>query len=345
MFLKKIFGVIFMLGILLAIIHTSSLAGQLEKDELTFGFIKLADCAPVIIAKEKGFFEDEGLFVTLQAQPNWKVLLDRVIDGQLDGAPMSPGQAIGATAGLGAQADIVAPFAMGLNTLVVSVSDTGTTATDVGHSMTPPPQMPAPRETGTVSGSSVGEPSPEKIFGMRKDFTEKYPHTTVAIVKALLRAAMWLDENNGQNRQEAAKIFARPEYIGAGYDVIVGPVTGVYQHGKGDGSSHFNIYSQKDATCPYYSDAVRYLAQMRRWGQVPDVNPDRWYEETARKVYLPEIWLKAAKELIAEGKMSATDIPQTDGPQSLTGNFVDGIVYDGQKPNAYLVKFFMWNDN
>ena len=77
----------------------------------------------MIIAKEKGFFEDEGLYVTLQAQANWKVLLDRVIDGQLDGAHMLPGQAIGATVGFGTKSDIVAPFAMGLNTLAVTVSN------------------------------------------------------------------------------------------------------------------------------------------------------------------------------------------------------------------------------
>ena len=33
---------------------------DLEKEELKFGFIKLTDCAPIVIAKEKGFFEDEG---------------------------------------------------------------------------------------------------------------------------------------------------------------------------------------------------------------------------------------------------------------------------------------------
>ncbi|HCI08393.1 MAG TPA: nitrate ABC transporter substrate-binding protein, partial [Sulfitobacter sp.] len=59
---------------------------DLEKDELTFGFIKLTDMAPLAVAYENGYFEDEGLFVTLQAQANWKVLLDGVIGGQLDGA-------------------------------------------------------------------------------------------------------------------------------------------------------------------------------------------------------------------------------------------------------------------
>ena len=64
----------------------------LEKTELTFGFIKLTDMAPLAIAYEKGFFEDEGLYVTLEPQANWKVLLDRVIDGELSGAHMLAGQ-------------------------------------------------------------------------------------------------------------------------------------------------------------------------------------------------------------------------------------------------------------
>ena len=35
--------------------------GAPEKEDLKFGFIKLTDMAPLAIAYEKGFFEDEGL--------------------------------------------------------------------------------------------------------------------------------------------------------------------------------------------------------------------------------------------------------------------------------------------
>lgn len=49
---------------------------EMEKSELKFGFIKLTDCAPIVIAKETGFFEAEGLQVEVIAQPNWKQLLD-----------------------------------------------------------------------------------------------------------------------------------------------------------------------------------------------------------------------------------------------------------------------------
>ena len=70
---------------------------DVEKDELTIGFIKLTDMAPLAVAYENGYFEDEGLFVTLEPQANWKVLLDRVITGELDGAHMLAGQPLAAT--------------------------------------------------------------------------------------------------------------------------------------------------------------------------------------------------------------------------------------------------------
>src|SRR5690554_5806936 len=97
--------------------------GWPEKDELTLGFIKLTDMAPIAIAYEKNYFEDEGLYVTLEAQANWKVLLDGVIDGRLDGAHMLAGQPLAATIGYGTQAHIVTPFSMDLNGNAITVSN------------------------------------------------------------------------------------------------------------------------------------------------------------------------------------------------------------------------------
>jgi hypothetical protein len=95
-----------------------------EKDIVKFGFIKLTDCAPLVIAYEKKFFDDEGLLVTLEAQANWKVLLDRVIDGQLDGAHMLAGQPLGATLEIGTKAPIVTALSLALNGNVITVSNT-----------------------------------------------------------------------------------------------------------------------------------------------------------------------------------------------------------------------------
>ena len=97
--------------------------GPAEKPDLKLGFIKLTDMAPLAVAWEQGFFLDEGLFVELEAQANWKVLLDGVITGTLDGAHMLAGQPLGATIGYGTQADIITAFSMDLNGNGITVSN------------------------------------------------------------------------------------------------------------------------------------------------------------------------------------------------------------------------------
>ncbi len=113
------------IGMGLSMVTSSSFAevGEPEKEDLKFGFIKLTDMAPLAIAYEKGYFEDEGLYVKLEAQANWKVLLDRVIDGQLDGAHMLAGQPLGATIGFGTQAHVITAFSMDLNGNGITVSN------------------------------------------------------------------------------------------------------------------------------------------------------------------------------------------------------------------------------
>src|SRR5262245_15888484 len=98
-------------------------APKLEKEQLKLGFIKLTDMAPLAIAYEKGYFEDEGLYVTLEPQANWKVILDRVITGELDGAHMLAGQPLGAAVGFGTKADIITSFSMDLNGNATTVSN------------------------------------------------------------------------------------------------------------------------------------------------------------------------------------------------------------------------------
>ncbi|NKB16196.1 MAG: ABC transporter substrate-binding protein, partial [Sphingomonadales bacterium] len=85
-------------------------AGAIERPSLRLGFIKLTDMAPLAIAVEKGFFAEEGLNVTLEPQANWRVLLDGVVGGQLDGAHMLAGQPIAASLGVGNQAALIAPI-------------------------------------------------------------------------------------------------------------------------------------------------------------------------------------------------------------------------------------------
>jgi nitrate/nitrite transport system substrate-binding protein len=412
---------------------------ELEKDELTFGFIKLTDMAPLAIAYENGYFLDEGLFVTLEAQANWKVLLDGVIGGQLDGAHMLAGQPLAATIGYGTEAHIITPFSMDLNGNGITVSNTvweamkpniptdadgkpqhpisasalapvvesykaagkpfnmgmvfpvsthnyelrywlaagglnpgqytpadttGTIGADVMLSVTPPPQMPATMEAGTIDGYAVGEPwnqqavvkgigvpvitdyelwknNPEKVFGITEAFAEENPNTTLALTKALIRAAIWLDENDNANRAEAVSILARPEYVGADAEVIAASMTGTFEYEPGDVRDvpDFNVFFRYNATYPFYSDAVWYLTQMRRWGQIAEPKDDAWFDETAKSVYRPDIYLEAARMLVEEDLAAEADFPwDSDGYKAPTpaADIIDGIPYDGKTPNAYI---------
>lgn len=419
--------------------------GPAEKTELKFGFIKLTDMVPLAVAYENGYFDDEGLTVELEAQANWKVVLDRVITGELDGSHMLAGQPIGSTIGFGTNAHIVTAFVMDLNGNGLTVANdvwkkmkknipvdangklihpikadalkpvikqakdagqtfpmgmvfpvsthnyeirywlassgihpgfyaplkgdiTGQIKADVLLSVTPPPQMPATLEAGTIKGYMVGEPwnqqavfrgigvpvvtnndihsnFTEKVFGVTKEWADKNPNTHIRVVKALIRAAKWLDENNNANRSAAAKMISASHYVGADYKVIANSMTGVFEYDRGDvrPQPDFNVFFRYNANYPYYSDAIWYLTQMRRWGQIGEAKPDNWYAETAKKVFQPDVYRTAVKDLIDEGKMKATDFPDLS---QVTGyrkpedtKFIDGKVFDATKPNEYINQF------
>lgn len=120
-------------------------------------------------------------------------------------------------------------------------------------------------------------------------------------------------------------------------------MTGTFEYEKGDTREvpDFNVFFRHNATYPYYSDAIWYLTQMRRWGQIGETKPDSWYFETARKVYQPQTYQSAAAELVAEGKAQASDFPAAgeEGFRAPTNEFIDGITYDGRKPNEYIQSF------
>ena len=146
----------------------------------------------------------------------------------------------------------------------------------------------------------------------------------------------WIDRT--QNGERLTKVSE---------DVIAASMTGTFEFEKGDKREmpDFNVFFRYNATYPFYSDAVWFLTQMRRWGQISEPKPDAWYDETAKKVYRPDIYRKAAQALLAEGHLTANEIPETDGYKPADAGFIDGTVYDGRKPNEYLSKFEIGNQS
>jgi nitrate/nitrite transport system substrate-binding protein len=54
--------------------------------KVTLGFISLTDCAPLVIAKEKGYFDKYNLAVTLENGKSWPGVRDKLLSGEFDGA-------------------------------------------------------------------------------------------------------------------------------------------------------------------------------------------------------------------------------------------------------------------
>jgi len=90
---------------------------------LRLGFIALNDCAPLVVAKEKGFFEGEGLSVELSREASWANIRDKVAMGALDGAHMLGPLPIAVNLGLsGERTPMIAPLSLNLNGSAVTIS-------------------------------------------------------------------------------------------------------------------------------------------------------------------------------------------------------------------------------
>lgn len=96
----------------------------LEKVKLTLGIIPLTDCAPLVVAAEKGYFKKYGLDVTISKEASWANIRDKVAIGALDGAHMLAGMPIAASLGVGAmEKPTVTAFSMDLNGNAITVSN------------------------------------------------------------------------------------------------------------------------------------------------------------------------------------------------------------------------------
>jgi bicarbonate transport system ATP-binding protein len=72
----------------------------LEKVNLEIGFLPLTACAPLAIAKERGFFTKHGLDeVNLVRESNWRGVVDGISGGYLDAAQMPSGMPMWLTLG------------------------------------------------------------------------------------------------------------------------------------------------------------------------------------------------------------------------------------------------------
>jgi nitrate/nitrite transport system substrate-binding protein len=79
------------------------------------GFIALTDCAPLVVAKEMGFFQKYGVEVQITKEASWANIRDKILNGELDGAHCLFSMPFSVYTGIGGKAGSEMRIAMVLN--------------------------------------------------------------------------------------------------------------------------------------------------------------------------------------------------------------------------------------
>lgn len=97
------------------LILISGAVAKPPKRVVKLGFIPLTDCAPLVIAKEMGFFAKYGVDVQLSKEASWAVIRDKILNGELDAAHCLFSMPFSVYTGIGGKAGSEMKIAMILN--------------------------------------------------------------------------------------------------------------------------------------------------------------------------------------------------------------------------------------
>lgn len=98
-----------------------SLTGVIQP--VRIGFIPLADCAPLLVAKEKDLFRKHGVQVELSCEVGWATIREKLLYGQVDAVHAIAGLALAMRLGLSTPPSrVVAPFVFNLHGDAITLS-------------------------------------------------------------------------------------------------------------------------------------------------------------------------------------------------------------------------------
>lgn len=90
---------------------------------MRLGFLALSDCAPLLVAEALGFFEEQGVAVTLHREAGWATIREKILYRQLDGAHAVVGMGLSLRLGLhGLSCRAIAPFVLNLHGNAITLS-------------------------------------------------------------------------------------------------------------------------------------------------------------------------------------------------------------------------------
>ncbi|MGH8561242.1 MAG: ABC transporter substrate-binding protein [Nevskiales bacterium] len=221
---------------------------------------------------------------------------------------------------------------------------------DVKTITIPPPQMVANMRVGNMDGYCVGEPwnaraifdkigftatatqamwknHPEKVLGTTREFVDKHPNTTRAMMSAVLEASRHIDAM--ENRAKVSEIIGGKSYVNAPPPVILGRMLGDYEDGVGGkwkDDNYMKFHMDGEVNFPFLSHGIWFMTQHKRWGLLKE---DVDYLAVAKQVNQVPLYSEVAKSM---GIAVPSDPMKTE-------TFFDGATFDPNKAAAYAAGF------
>jgi ABC-type nitrate/sulfonate/bicarbonate transport system substrate-binding protein len=217
---------------------------------------------------------------------------------------------------------------------------------DLNLVVVPPPMMLDQLRSGRIDGFYAGSPVPElahregagqllfgkhelwnggpdKVLGVTAAWAAAHPHTLQAMLRAVISAAVWLDEP--KNHPQAADWMIASGTLDADRALLVRALSGMRFH---SGAAGF----------PWRSHALWLLAQMRRWKHC---EADIQARDIAERAYQPDVYRQTAHSLglatpLSDYKLEGAhaaphSCASTQGALSLPADrFFEGEAFDPQ---------------
>ena len=218
---------------------------------------------------------------------------------------------------------------------------------DVRMVVLPPPFMADSLASGQVDAFCVGAPwnsiavdrgvghilhfvsdilvrAAEKVLAVRQSWSERNPDVVAALVRATARGSAFVEEN----REETARILARPDRVGVDAEIIRRTLDGrlkISPDGTLRQSGRYLLVGREDAARPDPVQAAWLYAQMARWGQT-SLGKDTL--RTAMEVFRPDLYDAAL------GKDARPTSPGADAYTAFAGP-----AFDLEDISGYLASF------
>jgi two-component system, oxyanion-binding sensor len=188
---------------------------------------------------------------------------------------------------------------------------------DVRLVVIPPPLLVDALRAGQIDGFCVGEPwssvavaagvghlittgtliwprSPEKVLGQRQDWAEQNPDTVAALVRAIVRAALWCED--ASNHESLAQLLAGPRYVGVPAALLQSALSAAMPLRAGGDPvpvPDFLRFARDGANYPLPGHAQWFYRQMVRWRQVEDTPAA---QAIADATYRPDLYRAAVRD-------------------------------------------------